>query len=136
MYLMRGLPRSGKSTVAKDLSIAHSAPIVSRDSIRLAIHGKPFIQEYEHAVTQAVELMIRSLVFAGHRAIILDECNINLKKSIGSILSIFDKIEDISCDVIEILVDTSVEECIERAIECDQAYLVPVIQDMYENWSD
>lgn len=41
LILTIGLPRSGKSTWAKQ----QGCPVVNPDSIRLALHGKAYIQE-------------------------------------------------------------------------------------------
>lgn len=46
LVLMVGLPRSGKSTIARSGRV----PIVSPDAIRLALHGQPFIASAEPTV--------------------------------------------------------------------------------------
>lgn len=71
-----GLPQSGKSTWAK----AQGYPIVNPDSIRLAIHGQPFIKEAEPFVWATAKYMVRSLFLAGHDVVILDATNITRKR--------------------------------------------------------
>ncbi len=66
-----GLPRSGKSTWAA----TQNAPVVNPDSIRLAIHGQPFISSAEPYVWATAKTMVRSLFIAGHETVILDATN-------------------------------------------------------------
>lgn len=133
VYLMRGLPCSGKSTKAKELSESASAPIVSRDAIRLAVHGQPYIESAEPLVDTFKRYAILSLVYAGHRTIIVDECNVDRFKAKKYISNIF-KSTKIKLRIVDVVVDTSKEECIKRAGACGQDYLVPVIEKMWENW--
>lgn len=71
LHIMVGLPRSGKSTVAK----AMGHPIVSPDAIRLALHGERFLQQAEPMVWTLSRLMVESLFKAGHTDVILDSCS-------------------------------------------------------------
>ena len=66
-----GLPQSGKSTWAE----AQGLPIVNPDSIRLGLHGQPFIGLAEPFVWAIAKVMIRSLFIAGHSRVILDATN-------------------------------------------------------------
>lgn len=66
-----GLPRSGKSTWAREQDV----PIVSRDSIRLSLHGHQFIELAEPIVKAIAKVMVRSLFLAGHHIVIVDEDN-------------------------------------------------------------
>lgn len=68
LILTVGLPRSGKSTWAK--STGH--PIVNRDSIRLALHGQPYIAEAEDMVSAIEMYMVKALLLAGHEIVIVD----------------------------------------------------------------
>lgn len=70
-----GLPRSGKSTWAREQSREHGYPMVNPDSIRLAIHGQPFITSAEPFVWATAKVMVRSLFLAGHDTVILDSTN-------------------------------------------------------------
>ncbi len=66
-----GLPRSGKTTLAK--RAAH--PMVNPDAIRLALHGQPYVQSAEGIVWAVAHLMVKALFEAGHPTVILDGCN-------------------------------------------------------------
>lgn len=72
-----GLPRSGKSTFAAD---NRNIPCVNADSIRLALHGQPFIGLAEPFVWAIAKTMVRSLFIAGHDVVILDATNITRKR--------------------------------------------------------
>ena len=50
LLLMVGLPRSGKSTTARAISQDFGVPVVSRDAIRLSVHGHRYIPEAEDHV--------------------------------------------------------------------------------------
>lgn len=76
LILMVGFPRSGKTTAARGLG----HPIVNPDSIRLALHGMPYIQRAEPFVWAIAKLMTRSLFEAGHDEVIIDACNNTRKR--------------------------------------------------------
>ncbi len=71
LILTVGLPQSGKSTWARQQGL----PIVNPDSIRLALHGKPFIGLAEPFVWAIAKVMVRSLFIAGHDDVIVDATN-------------------------------------------------------------
>ncbi|GAF94425.1 unnamed protein product, partial [marine sediment metagenome] len=62
LILTVGLPRSGKTTWARKQGI----PMVNPDSIRLALHGKAFIEEAEPMIWTIAKYMVRALFIAGH----------------------------------------------------------------------
>lgn len=71
-----GLPQSGKSTYAR----MQECPIVNPDSIRLALHGKPFISEAEQFVWAIAKCMVNALFLAGHETVVLDATNTTRKR--------------------------------------------------------
>lgn len=71
-----GLPQSGKSTWAKEQGL----PIVSPDSIRLALHGKPYIGLSEPFVWAVAKVMVRALFLSGNEEVILDATNMTRKR--------------------------------------------------------
>jgi predicted kinase len=113
-----GLPRSGKSTWAR--STGH--PVVNPDSIRLALHGQPFIKEAESMVWLIAKYMVRSLFLAGHSVVVLDATN-TLERNRNEWRSSDWQLE-FYC------VKTDREECIARAKDNRQEYLIPVIERM------
>ena len=76
LYATVGLPRSGKSTWAKQSGL----PVVCPDAIRLALHGEAFIDLAEPFVWAIAKTMVRALFEAGHDAVVLDACNATAKR--------------------------------------------------------
>ena len=111
-----GLPRSGKSTWAKQ----QNTPIVNPDSIRLALHGQRFLPDAEAMVWTMAKYMVKSLFLAGHNTVILDATNITKQRRDEW------KSKDWLRCFVEI--DTSAEECLERAI--DDIDIQPIIKKM------
>jgi predicted kinase len=111
-----GLPRSGKSTWTKTQGL----PIVSLDSIRLALHGDKRNQVMEPFIILTAKVMIRALFYAGHDTVILDSTCLtkSRRKEWKSELWL--------CKYIEFF--TPKEECIERAVKNGQQDLIEVIE--------
>jgi predicted kinase len=55
-------------------------PIVNPDSIRLALHGKPFIPEAEQFVWAVAKCMVKALFIAGHETVVVDATNTTRKR--------------------------------------------------------
>lgn len=124
LILTVGLPRSGKSTWAREQGF----PIVNPDSVRLAIHGEAFIAKAEPIVWQHVFIMAEALFNAGHETIIIDATN-TMKRRRDEWKNKFPDAE-IQFQVFE----TPAEECIRRAVRTGQLYLIPVIERMEKQW--
>jgi len=121
LICMMGLPRSGKSTVARVLSKLLPAPVVNRDSIRLALHGQRYQSEAEPMVKAVAKIMVGAL-FAYHDTIIVDETNLKCDTRKywrgGSWATRF------------LLVPTSEEVCLARADATNDEEIKPVIESM------
>lgn len=98
------LPRSGKSTWANEMGY----PIISPDAIRLAIHGKPFINETEPLVWTTAKYMIKSLFNAGHNTVIFDATSITKQRRDDLVSNTWYRTFA--------LFNVPVEECISRAL--------------------
>lgn len=122
LIAMKGLPRSGKSTIAKQLSKEISAPIVSKDNIRLALHGKVYESLAEPFVRAISKVMVHSLFLSGHPVVIADETHYSRAArdfmSDGPWLTTF------------YVVPTSPEICHQRATDTNQPWLHAVIDEM------
>jgi len=126
LYLMCGLPRSGKSTYARKVSAAKGWPIVCPDSVRLALHGQVFLEQQEPLVWYMVRVFINSLFLSGHTNVILDATNTTLlrrhewwdKRWVQKIL----------------YMPTTLSICIERAKQGGREDLIPVITQMYKRF--
>ena len=77
---MVGLPRSGKSTWAKAYAKESGAPIVCPDTIRLALHGQPYVQEAEGFVWAIAKTMVQALFLAGHDTVLLDSTSVTMAR--------------------------------------------------------
>ncbi len=77
LTLMMGLPRAGKSREVGRMRKSLRIAIVSPDSIRLAMHGKPFIYEAEGLVWATAKIMARSLFISGHDHVVVDATNMS-----------------------------------------------------------
>ena len=121
LILTVGLPRSGKSTWAKE----QGHPIVNRDAIRLALHGKAYIMDAEPMVTAIEDYMVRSLFLAGHSTVIVDACHVTQKRRERWVNPMW---------IIEWrIIDTRKGICIQRAWDDDREDLIPIIESMWKD---
>ena len=120
LILTVGLPRSGKTTWAK----AQSHPVVNPDSIRLALHGKPFIPEAEGFVWAISYLMARALFLAGHNCVIVDATNNTEKRRVEWKRRFKD------CNIEYKPFTTPKDVCIQRAKDSGREDLISVIERM------
>lgn len=118
LRMLVGLPRSGKSTIAKYMG----KPIVNPDAIRLALHGQAFVPDAEAMVWTMTEYMIRSLFLAGHNTVILDATNITRERR--------DKFKSKKWIRWMYELSTDNETCCQRAIMNGKDFLLPIINDM------
>lgn len=115
-----GLPRSGKSTWAKQ----SGHPVVCPDSIRLALHGQAFYGPAEPMVWAIARLMVRSLFLSGHETVVLDSTNGTRARR--------DEWKSREWRREFKILDTKIEECRARASE----ELLAVIDRMAAKWED
>lgn len=127
LVCMVGLPRSGKSTIVKELSKELGAPIVRRDDIRLALHGQRYQALAEPFVKAISIVMIRSLFLSGHKHVICDETNYSRA---ARDFNRNDKVWNTQF----YWVRTSAQICKERAVATGQPDLIPVIDEMQKRW--
>jgi predicted kinase len=124
---MIGLPRSGKSTTCKNIYIPKGFPIVSPDSIRMSLYHDRFIPSMENYVWAITYNMIESLFISGHNVVVLDSTNI-IEKLRNEIVKEFGLEYKIEWDIIS----TSKQECIQRALDNKDYYIIPVIDKMFK----
>lgn len=127
LIMTMGLPRSGKSTWAREYMLARpGVAIVNPDSIRLAIHGTAFDPKHEPRVWATAHDMVDALFLAGHTEVILDATNLTKARRNEWRVPKWRRA----------LVDFSrvpASECVKRAIKGDRDYLVDVIVRMSRN---
>lgn len=124
LWAMCGLPRSGKSTKARQLAQENGWMLIESDAARLALHGQPFIQQSEDLIWASIKWMVRTGFLSGNKNIIID-CVNHTKYRRQAWISKNWKTE-------WIFVDTPVEVCIERAKATNQEYLISVIERMHK----
>jgi len=125
LILLTGLPRSGKSTWAKQ----SGHPIVNLDSIRLVLHGERFVGSYEPAVWTITRQMIEALFIAGHNTIVLDATNIHRKFRL-------DWNDTSKWNTYIKWIKTGEGVCINRAKKGNRLDLIPVIKRMAEEFEE
>ena len=129
LILTVGLPRSGKSTWAKEYTKKKGYPIVNKDSVRLALYGKRFLPEAEEMIHAITKIMVKALFNAGHDTIIIDETNITRKRR--NAWKLFDDIR-----VCFKVFDVDIKVLKQRAISTKQDDLVEVIDKMTEKFEE
>lgn len=120
-----GLPRCGKSTLARMIQAQFGASIVCPDDIRLAVHGKPFIKEDEAQVWCIANHMLKTLLRDGNRPVVFDATNLTRALRLSNFFEFKDDV-----DITLFSVSTSKELCIARAEATNQKYLIPIIERM------
>jgi len=101
-------------------------PVVNPDSIRQAIHGKPFDPEHENIVWWTARMMVRALFHAGHNTVIVDATNI-MKAQRKQWL-------DMGYKTHAVVFATRWSVCHERAELTNKPYLHEVIDRMCNNY--
>lgn len=106
-----------------DMSKRLGAPMVNRDSIRLALHGHRYLAKPEPYIKAISRTMIEALFIAGHDIIICDETNYSQAAR--------DALKSPDWTTWWLEVPTSPEVCKERAFATGQPDLIAVIDEMW-----
>lgn len=129
---MMGLPRSGKTTLAREISRQTGYPIVSPDAVRLVIHGHRYYAPCEDLVWAHVKVMICALMSAGHHTVILDATHTTL--SSRDSVRRWGRDSDTSFRVLFCPTVTPQHTCVQRAKDTGMPDLIPVIATMADNF--
>lgn len=129
LYMMIGLPASGKSTIAKEISESEGAIIVSTDKIREEFFGDINNQNHNEEVFEKAESSIKFYI-ANEQDVIFDATNISYKKR----RAFLDKLKNYRVKKIAVLVATPYEECVKRNAARDRKVPEEVITRMYHNF--
>lgn len=108
LAIMCGLPRSGKTTLAKDLKREGWIRVCPND-LRRELHGQPFVKEAESVVWEVARTRAHALLQANHMVLI--DATILTKKSRSSWRKLAKEF-GVSLDIY--LVETLFEVCLER----------------------
>lgn len=127
--MLVGLPASGKSTKAKELSIKYNAVIHSSDNLRKELYEDENIQEDNAKLFQILHSRIKDDLRNG-KSVIYDATNINYKRR-KAFLSELNKID---CFKICIIMATLYDDCITQNKLRDRKVPEYVIKNMYLNF--
>ncbi len=126
LFMLVGLPASGKSTCGKRLAESEDALIVSSDEIRKELLGNENDQTNNEDVFKEVEnRIIKGLK---ERNVIYDATNISFKRRMNFLQRIK------NAEKIAIIIATPYDECIERNNKRERKVPEDVIKRMYYNF--
>lgn len=126
LYMLTGLPRSGKTTLRKILvAIDPHLVVVSADDLRLKVYGQQFFLEGEQYLWATHDVMFKALLDQGHD-IILD--NINITSKTRQKYNSFAKDRDYVCHSLRIV--TEYDICIERIKDTPEPYRTGLLKSM------
>lgn len=129
LIMMVGLPGSGKSTKAQELSKEYNAVIHSSDKIREELFGIADVQDGNEFVFQTLHKRVKSDLRDG-KNVIYDATNINYKRR----KTFLQEIKKIECEKIAILMATPYKDCLENNLKRERKVPEEVIVRMYKNF--
>lgn len=128
IYLV-GLPASGKSTLAEQLSEQYNASILSSDILRIEMYGNIDDQEHNNEVFTELNKRIISNIQSGNN-VIYDATNINYKRR-----KVFvESLKKYDCEKVCYIVATPYEDCLKYNSLRDRKVPEYVIKKMYLNF--
>ena len=134
LYILIGLPASGKSTYAKWLSEYNNAVIISSDDIREKWYGSAEVQGDNNKIFSYMQkLTVENLL--EKRDVIYDATNVTLNSR--SFLRHYTPLLDIRKNIsLEgVIFATPFTECCERNLKRDRAVPVSVMDKMYRRFT-
>lgn len=126
--MLVGLPASGKSTIAKQITNEHII-IHSSDMLREELYGDINYQGKNGELFQELHKRIRNDLKNG-KSVIYDACNISKKRRIAFL----SELKNIRCDKICLITATPYEECLKTNEQRERKIPKKVIERMYMNW--
>ena len=126
IYVMKGLPASGKTTYARGYT--SQVKRVSKDDLRAMIGGS-YTEESEEFIKSVRDFLIDHALEQGF-SVVVDDTNLN-----PAHLEVFREIAKRHNAHVEVVgMDTPVFECIERDLVRPNSVGAVVIMSMYEKW--
>lgn len=131
LYVMVGLPGSGKSTIAEKLirGTANSK-IFSSDEYRKNLLGDIEDQSQNQKVFDTLFRDMKTFLSCDDVTAIFDATNITVK----SRRKVFESVRNLGCDVIAVVVPTTIEQCIENNEKRDRVVPIPVLFKMMKQF--
>lgn len=109
LVAMRGVPASGKSTVAREMVEKRNFKRVNKDDLRAMIDNGVYSIENEGFVRLAVGLIVHAALSHGY-SVVVDDCHNNPKRT-DELRSLASKL-GVEFEIMDF--DVPVEECIRR----------------------
>lgn len=119
---MSGLPRSGKSTLCRQVYLPMGYTVVNPDDFRLTMFGQRYYASGEPLLWATIYNVVDALLLSGNR-VILDATNLLMER----------RTPWVRRGAEFVVVDTPEEECIRRAMLTNDTYIVPVIKRMAQH---
>ena len=129
LFVLCGLPASGKSTYAQELAEKYNANIHSSDEIRKELSGDINNQHINDIVFSTLHKRVKDYLSNG-KSCIYDSTNINYKRR----MAFLQELNKIPCEKICILMATPYEECIKQNNTRDRKIPEEVIERMYKHF--
>lgn len=127
--MMCGLPASGKSYYAKNLSTEINAVVCSSDELREEMFGDINNQTNNHKLFNELHKRIKNYLRNGSN-VIYDACNVNSKRR----RSFIQELKNIDCVKECIIMATPYNQCLENNSNRDRTVPDDVIKRMYKQW--
>ena len=128
-WMMIGLPGSGKSYKAKELSVAYNANIHSSDSIREELSGDINNQDINELVFKTLHKRVKEDLLNG-KSCIYDATNISYKRR----MAFLRELKNIDCEKSCVLMATPYEECLKNNANRERVVPQGVIERMYRTF--
>lgn len=130
IYMLIGLPASGKSTIAKKYAARYNAKIFSSDELRKELFGDVNCQTKNHDLFCELQNRIKMCLHNGDN-VIYDATNINYRKRIAFL----EYIQKINCKKVAVLMATPYSVCLARNEGRERKVPESVIENMYKNFT-
>lgn len=130
IYLLKGLPASGKSTWAKQkVSENPNIKRINKDDLRAMLDNSKWTPANEKFVLKIRDIMIKEALNSGYHAIV-DDTNLHPKHE----AQMRQLAKELGAKVEIVNFDTSLEECIKRDSERPNSVGKEVITSMYDRY--
>jgi len=130
LFMMVGIPASGKSKEAIYLSVAHNAVIHSSDKLREELSGDMNNQDINQEVFKELHKRIKKDL-QQNKNVIMDCTNINYKRR----KAFLDTLKNIDCEKIAVIMATPYDICLKRNEERERNISPDIIKRMYMNFT-
>lgn len=129
LWVMCGLPASGKSCRAKEIAEQNNAAVFSSDELRQELFNDVNHQEDNSKLFTELHSRIKEHLKSGGNAV-YDATNINYKKR----MAFLQELKNIPCEKICVFMAVPYEECLRRNAERERKVPEYVIKRMYMNF--